>query len=246
VQAVLFDIYGTLLLSERNDPGTDGKLDEVTRTRLRGFVKKYDIDMTPARLTAAVLEKITAVNRAATAAGRPYPEVNILHIWKDLLGRDDYDTLKLLALEFEMIVHQVRPAGDLAGLFSSLRARGLRLGIVSNAQFYTQPILEYFAGRPLPAVGFDKRLILYSYIYRIAKPSPRLFQKVTDRIVRAGLRPENVLFAGDNPANDIQPARQAGFKTVLFCGNESIIPQADDGRPDAAITDWNQIDRILS
>jgi putative hydrolase of the HAD superfamily len=116
---------------------------------------------------------------------------------------------------------------------------------VSNAQFYTQLILEHYTGRPLAEEGFDKRLILYSYIYRIAKPSIKLFQKVSDRIKEAGLRPEHVLFAGDNPANDITPARRVGFKTLFFCGNTSVVPQADDGRPDAVITDWQQIERIL-
>jgi putative hydrolase of the HAD superfamily len=244
IRAVLFDVYGTLLLSERNNPGPDGRPDAPTLARLAAFTEKYRIRTEPAALVAAFLELISAVNRAAAAAGRPFPEVNVIHVWSRLLGRRDYDELKRLSLEFEMIVHHCRPAGDLNALFTFLRSRELRLGVVSNAQFYTQLILEYFLGRSLPEAGFDKKLILYSYIYRVAKPAEILFQKVTERLKKRGLLPEHVLFIGDSPVNDIAPARQAGFKTALFSGTDAAVRVLQPAG-DAVITDWNQIGRIL-
>ena len=245
VKAVLFDVYGTLLLSERNNPGPDGRPDEATLERLKAFVVKYGLALEAERLVPAFLGLIDKTNKTAATRGVAVPEVNVIHIWHRLLGGGDYRTLKRLALEFEMIVHHCRPAGDLAALFAFLRSRNIMLGIVSNAQFYTAHILEYFLGRSLTGAGFDKKLILYSYIYRNAKPSEKLFQKAVTRVTQRGLHPDNVLFAGDSLENDIRPAGRAGFRTALFCGSAATVRPAADIGIDAILTDWKQIERIL-
>ncbi len=245
VKAVLFDVYGTLLLSERNNPGPDGRPDKATLERLKTFAVKYGIALEAERLVPAFLDLIDTTNKTAAARGVGVPEVNVIHIWHRLLGGGDYRTLKRLALEFEMIVHRCRPAGDLAALFAFLRSKDIRLGIVSNAQFYTAHILEYWLGRPLTEAGFDKKLILYSYIYRHAKPSAKLFRKAVTRVTQRGLHPAQVLFAGDSLENDIQPAGRAGFQTALFCGSAATVRPAADLRIDAVLTDWNQIEHIL-
>jgi putative hydrolase of the HAD superfamily len=132
-------------------------------------------------------------------------------------------------------------------LLRECRQARLRLGIISNAQFYTPFLLKWLVGAALTDFGFSPELILWSYRWGHAKPSPVLFETARERLAGHSIPPHHVLYVGNDMRYDILPAQQAGFQTALFAGDaRSLRWRRDDARcrrhqPDLVITDLRQL-----
>ena len=159
------------------------------------------------------------IARAHAASPHPFPEIDIREIHAqlhpDLPPRD----IEALALDHERRTNPVAPMPGAADTLRRLAASGIVLGLVSNAQFYTVPILEEALGASLTELGIDPELRVFSYLERRAKPDPFLFEILRDRLARRGIAAAEVLYIGNDVRNDIDPARATGFRTALFAGD---------------------------
>jgi putative hydrolase of the HAD superfamily len=280
IKAVLFDIYGTLLISASGDIGLDGS--EAERVDLRALLATVGIDWDakqtgrphgPAQrpikaeyqaqreplidLHEHLSNAIEADHARTRAGGTRYPEVDIRSIWATVLAevglRPTPPQLEQIALEYECRVNPVWPMPGLAELLSALRQRGLALGIVSNAQFYTPLILEAFLGQPPAALGLDPHCSAWSYQLREAKPSTAIYQVALDGLAREhDIRPDQVLYVGNDRRNDIWPAQQLGLKTALFAGDaRSLRLREEDSAlagvsADCIITKLAQVEALIN
>jgi len=230
IRAVLFDIYGTLVISASGDIGLAEERD--TTSAFAAALEAADITA-PAAATPAWLEQaIHAFHARRRAAGTEFPEVDILTIWEEVLGGETpaaRDKLARLAVEYECRVNPVWPMPGLARLLEDLRPRALVLGIVSNAQFYTPLILEGFLGAPLADLGFDAACCAWSYRLLEAKPSTRIYQVALAGLDRVhGIAPSEVLYVGNDLRNDIRPASLIGYRTALFAGDTRSLRLRED------------------
>jgi putative hydrolase of the HAD superfamily len=93
-------------------------------------------------------------------------------------------------------------------LLESLRARGLKLGLVSNA-FDPGWLLH----RDLEQMGLTQRLdfSVFSSEVGTRKPHPAIFERALEAL---GVEPENALFVGDRLYEDIRGAGELGMTTV--------------------------------
>jgi putative hydrolase of the HAD superfamily len=129
----------------------------------------------------------------------------------------------------------------------TLQHRGLKMGIISNAQFFTPLLFEWFLGAPPAPLGFDDDLTLYSYQCGEAKPSQSLFDICASRLRDLGFPPESVVYIGNDMLNDIVPAANAGWQTALFaCDRRSLRLRRNredclKRHPDLVITDLRQL-----
>jgi putative hydrolase of the HAD superfamily len=110
-------------------------------------------------------------------------------------------------------------------LLESLRDRGLRLGLVSNA--LDPPWLLH---RDLDQLGVAGRLdaAVFSSEVGWRKPHPAIFERALDAL---GVEAPNALFVGDRLYEDVGGASQLGMRTVQalwFRADE----QADGAEPD--------------
>lgn len=250
IRALLFDIYGTLVISASGDIGLAGNQDEkiAFHAALAAAGVEAPAGKGPADLKAA----IRTFHTERRSAGVQYPEVDIRDMWFSVLGSGA--GLERLAVEYEGRVNPVWPMPGLAEVLARIRDSGLVLGIVSNAQFYTPPMLEAFLDSPLTDVGFDPECCAFSYCLLEAKPSTRIYQEALDGLERKhGISPAEVLYVGNDIRNDIWPAAKVGCRTALFAGDaRSLRLREDDSEcagvhPDRVVTDLRQIpDRILS
>ena len=95
---------------------------------------------------------------------------------------------------------------DTVGTLSSLRASGLKLGLITNGSARMQSRkLECLALAPM----FDTMLI--SDAEGIHKPDPQIFQRA---MARLGVDPGQAVFVGDHPEVDVAGARAAGMWSV--------------------------------
>jgi putative hydrolase of the HAD superfamily len=172
--------------------------------------------------------------------------VRIERLWAELLGLDAVRA-RAFAVEYEALVNPVWPMPGLRSALNSLRQQGLLLGILSNAQFYTQLLFECFLGAGARALGFREELVLYSFDVGLAKPSPRLFQTARQRLEALGVAAGRALMVGNDAARDLAPARKAGFQAALFAGDARSLRGAEEaGEANAVVTDLRQLPRLLA
>jgi len=120
-------------------------------------------------------------------------------------------------------------------LLAHARARGLRIGIVSNWSPRLPALLDALA--LTPEVDF----VLCSAIERVEKPDAALFERA---LQRAGVAAHEALHAGDDVERDVLGARRAGLRAVLV---DHAGSHADwDGVFAPRVTDLAGLDRIVA
>jgi len=248
IRSVLFDVYGTLVISASGDIGLAGE--QNAQASFDAALAAAGMRATPTAGPHTLEQFIRAFHAERRSAGVEFPEVDILDIWgKVLPSKDD---LARLAIEYELRVSPVWPMPGLVGLLDDLRGRNRVLGIVSNAQFYTPLMLEGLLNSPLPDLGFDAECCAWSYRLLEAKPSTRIYEAALKGLKRIhGIEPPEVLYVGNDMRNDIWPASLTGCRTALFAGDaRSLRLREDDPRcvgviPDRIVTDLRQITEII-
>ena len=225
-RAVIFDIYGTLLIAPPGGVRPDLFADPVLRDILRSF--DHDPPTSPStELHAAVL-------RHHAAAGVEFPEIDLRVLWREILGLPPGTDLTALVEALEAAWHPARPMPGAEQAIGILARSGLSLGLISNAQCNTLAALGGISDL------FAPELTILSYQHGVAKPARALFQILTDRLAGRGITPAETLIVGNDPLHDILPAAAAGFQTALFTGHRDSL-RPGDCTPDLVFTKWSEL-----
>jgi putative hydrolase of the HAD superfamily len=267
VKAVVFDIYGTLLVS------SSGDLDqaEISEKNLKEAFEASNIKVLGNTLNALenILRDFEYTIKICHAEAKknnvPYPEIDIMAIWEIVLlharrkrlieFNGDANIIRMTCI-FEFLSNKVYPMPQMQETLLKLSENGIPLGIVSNAQFYTPVVMNYFLNRTVglneDIMHFDPELTVYSYRLGIGKPDTALFEDLVPILKRKyKLRPSEVLFVGNDMLKDIYASSRVGFKTALFAGDKrSLRMRAEDSRinglkADHIITELHQVLEIV-
>lgn len=204
-RAILWDVYGTLLAAQRGDLDSLMRRQHELTAAFEQTIREFHLDLSAETLRRDFLAAIAARRPAGVA----HPEIRIEEVWRKLApGAPARD----IALYFERQANPKQPMPGARETLLALKERGLRQGIISNAQFYTRIELSELLGDDF----FDPSLIFLSCDIGVAKPDPTAFRRAAEVLARDGITPAECLVVGDSPANDIAPAREAGFRAVLF------------------------------
>lgn len=95
---------------------------------------------------------------------------------------------------------------DTPAVLNALRARGLTLAVISNADGRVEADLERCGLRPHFATVVD------SHVVRVEKPNPAIFHLTLERLQEP---PAAALYVGDVFSIDVLGARRAGMDAVL-------------------------------
>jgi putative hydrolase of the HAD superfamily len=249
--AVLFDVYGTLIVSASGDIDAS---DQASRVDAMASALGPDLDPTQA---VAALDTILADGHAAARrAGIEHPELEIRDVWAALHDRlrpgepgPDAAEIELQIAEYEAVTNPTWPQPGAAASLDALSSAGFVLGLVSNAQFYTREMLRV----SLPAAAdLPADLVVLSYQHRHAKPDTLLYERAAEALRTRGIEPDQVLFVGNDRLKDILPASRTGFRTALFAGDaRSYRPRDGDVRlidvvPDLVLTDLAALNQCLA
>jgi putative hydrolase of the HAD superfamily len=246
VKCLLCDIYGTLFISASGDIGSSGPPDQKS-AQLDRLLSRYGQSITAEKVLEGLHRAIRASHAESRGRGVDHPEVVIETLWEKVLAFDDPQRLRTFAVEFEMIMNPVWPMPGLEKLLEYCRCNGIALGIISNAQFFTPYLFEWLLEATPVQLGFDAELVWYSYRHGYAKPSPALFEMARKTLAGRGIEPHQTAFIGNDMRNDIRPARQAGFQTILFAGDKRSLrlrqddPSCQGLAPDMVINHLNQL-----
>jgi HAD superfamily hydrolase (TIGR01509 family) len=144
---------------------------------------------------------------------------------------DDGELLQFLEAEHAAWAPARQLASTTHALLESLRERGLRVGLVSNA--FDPPDLLH---RDLADFGVAPLLDVAVFSSEIGrrKPDPAIFRHALERIA---VEPGAALFVGDTLATDIAGAAALGMHTC-----QAVWFRADEGGPDADFQAFTQMD----
>lgn len=99
------------------------------------------------------------------------------------------------------------PFPETVETLTSLRGKGLKLGVISNLEtHYINPFFD---------LGLDKLVDSYLLSCRIGimKPDARIYQKMADELM---LKPQNMLMTGDSEYCDVKGPEAIGMNAVLL------------------------------
>lgn len=272
IKAVVFDLYGTLLISgageicpagtewagvvEASHKGTMPRSeDREVDARANSFAREQ-FGEKGERFFRVYQETIIRHQDQRRSFGVAFPEVDIREVWGDALAAlglppREADEIEDLSVRFECAVNPVWPMPRAGEVLEQVRSSGLKMGIISNAQFYTLPVMEGLFGKTLDELGFDPSLRVFSFQVREGKPSPRLFDDLAAKARECGVEPGQIFYLGNDMSKDVLPARAVGFKTGLFAGDAESLRLGVHSNSesvllaDAVITDLAQIPRLL-
>lgn len=228
IKAVIFDVYGTLLLGGgpvRHDPAADEEL----ASYLIGHGLRFD-----GSITAALADAVGKSRAASTAA---FPEVDLRALWADVLQRDIDEPLFIALEDIRQPVVLMPQAREALEAISFLP-----LGLISNAQANTIPVLERLTGLCDP---FAPDLCMLSYLHGEAKPSDALFKSLIAALTVRGMEPSEAVIIGNDPYHDIAPAKDHGFRSILAMADHASLRPGDPALADAVVTDLRQIADLL-
>lgn len=245
IRAVLFDVYGTLIISGCGDVGTsiEGQQADALLAALESL--GITLPCSAEEAIETLQETIARHHAQLRATGITYPEVNIIEVWRETcveLGGLKIDAARL-AVEFEARANPTWPMPGLKPCLAGLVRRGMVTGLISNAQFFTPYLFPALLEKTLDELGFAPDLRYYSYEHRHAKPSDWMYRLASKRLASQGIHPTEVLYIGNDMRNDVLPATQVGFRTALFAGDTRSLRQREGDpllekiQPDAIILD---------
>ena len=267
VKAVIFDIYGTLLISSSGDidPATFTEENMKKALEAGGFNLNVINTAVYSFLLQQLPVKVASNQQELKLKGHPYPDIDIFKVWNEMLAeaereglmqRSGMESLAETILVFEVLSNRVFPMPGMRETLQKLKEKNIPLGIVSNAQFYTPILMNYFlTGQVHPSQHidlFEPELSVFSYKELKAKPDVALFEKFIPGLKeKYGILPEETVFVGNDMLKDVYTAKNAGLQTVLFAGDErSLRLRENDERvkglfPDFIITELKQLLDII-
>ncbi|HEX7254766.1 MAG TPA: HAD family hydrolase [Gaiellaceae bacterium] len=210
LEAVLFDWGGTLMQDEWSDEiALEGHTAGLAALGREGLP------------TAEAFTRYLADNEAELFL-RGEDEIDIADVMRRSfadhgLELEDDDVLLFLQASHDVWASYYALAASTHALLEALRARGLKLALVSNTaspEWLLLPVLE--------RQGLVERVdavVLSSEVGK-RKPHPAIFERA---LAELDVRPERALFVGDRVDADVFGASRAGMRTV-----QALWFRADD------------------
>jgi putative hydrolase of the HAD superfamily len=279
IRAVIFDVYGTLISYWKPEFDDETAKEQELSIAFRLLIDRFEMEPALIRMNAEgspvktlydLYHGLIALDHEKSrTAGTEFPEVRIERIWGIIimmLRRHGYDPFRVQLgddaecgrcmayfYNFHALGRRLYP-----GVVSTLKAlhdANIKIGILSNAQFYTALDLTLlFREQSKDAVDdylelFESDLIFYSCDHGVSKPSPVLFRKLFDTLYEYDILPGQTIFIGNDLSADIGPAQAIGMKTAFFTGDcRSAFTRgaADTLVPDLVFKNYAELPDMIS
>lgn len=197
VKAVLFDWRGTLVVTLRNSAWIEYALQQIGRDSSRDAVARISQALAAAVKHPDVQSTWDRVDESAELHRATYARLfRVAGLDKDLGDA-------LYAIESDPVHNPF--ADDVSETLGTLRAAGVRVGIVSDIHFDLRPV---FADAGL--AGLVDSYVL-SFEHGVQKPDPRIFRIALDEVA---VDAAEALMVGDRAGHD-GAAVELGIRTLL-------------------------------
>ncbi|NIK76799.1 putative hydrolase of the HAD superfamily [Paenibacillus castaneae] len=198
IKAVLFDLDGTLL-------DRDTSLALFVHNQYNRLPQLHEIDK------GEYMRSFIALD-------------NHGYVWKDKVYQQLIEEFSIKGLSWEELLHDYvnrfkeHCVGypNLMSMLNQLKISHIKIALVSNG--FGQFQFDNFI-----ALGIDHFFdeVLISEWEGIRKPDPAIFLRALSKL---GVSPNEALFIGDHPENDIQASRNTGMRAIWKRSNPYAMP----------------------
>ena len=227
---ILFD-YGQTLVAEQKFDGVKG-----TEAVLK-YATKNKYNLTAEQVQA----KANAINHER---GRVDPEKRHMFqievpntMFTPYLYESQGIEVSLSNAEIDMAFWDVaapgKPTEGMEAFLEYLKDSGIRTAVISNIAYDPSVVAERI-NRLLPENNFEFILTSSNYMFR--KPTKRIFDLALEK---AGLKPDEVWYIGDQYECDIKGAINAGLFPVWYIGAIDL-PYTED-KSVMTVISWNEL-----
>jgi putative hydrolase of the HAD superfamily len=227
--AMLFDLWGTLINSDAFDPNLGSAAILQASANPRG-VTLEDVQALGGRV-------VSSVEGREDQSAMEFTQASLLRILEDSFDLRYRKTLLDVEWDFWQAALSVRLIDGVAALLPLVAAMGIRMGVVSNSSF-AAATLEKELDRHGVRGHFD--FVVSSADYGVRKPDPLIFEVALRRL---GLDASRTWFAGDNVGYDIVGARAAGIFPVAFNPRKEIPAAVGEH---AVISRWSELIPLIA
>lgn len=244
LKAILFDVDETLL----DWSGFNGIWRDVEAPHLEGVFRYLATQVHPGLGDDAGRYATEYMRRVHEAWSTGRSSLRSPHVGRLLvdtaiaLGAPDH----VVDMEQCLLAYGWRPAPgtcvfpDVPPVLETLRARGLRMGLVTNSfhpislrdiELREHGLFDFFS---------DCRICAADVGY--LKPHPSIFKAALDRL---GVTADETVFVGDNLTADIAGAQSAGMHAILRVKKPPVPMLSGLVMPDAAINSFDELLGVL-
>lgn len=249
IQAVLWNIYGTLLRI------ADGRLlfrhsqELRMRVALEKTIEEFNMWHSMSRKPGApweyMLTQYDGVLEQQQLRGTKqkgdFPEVDSSAVWGKLIERlvkneytwdesmyGDLDDLSVkVAYFFHMRLQAVEAMAHAVQALQCVADAGLKQGLLADAQPFTvTQMLRAFRGQgklpPLTTL-FEADGMTLSCRLGLRKPSKSIYRHATQQFQQLGISPSAILYISNRLGDDLAEAKRHGMRTVLFAGDADSL-----------------------
>lgn len=237
IEAVLFDLFDTLLLIEK----TDEDIGEKCMRNVYDFLSKNGVKISYEVFRKSYSEVRKQIyERPGAEFDEPHFCTRISKTLQELgYNHDANSPLVRGAAEayMEEFARHVRLDADAIPLLRKLRDSGYKTGIISNFS------IPEGARKLIATHGLENffHAILISGEINRRKPSPEIFIRALNNLKVEALK---AVFIGDTPSIDIEGAKRVGMKTILIRRKDAKI-NALESKPDFIVNSLKEILEIL-
>jgi HAD superfamily hydrolase (TIGR01662 family) len=240
ISVVLFDLGGTLLYFDGNQPEIVAKSDRAMQSWLENAGFQLPVDF-GTRFTSRV-------SKFSAGSDPDFIEITSANFLRTLLAEAGYPSLpdetirRALKAKFAITQERWLLEEDTISTLKALKEQGLHLGLVSNAgdAHDVDALVDKHCLRPY----FEQ--VIISANVGVRKPNPQIFKLALDYFKAA---PETTAMVGDTLGADILGARNAGIASVWITrrANRSDNRAHEDTiQPDAVITRLSELPPLLA
>jgi HAD superfamily hydrolase (TIGR01662 family) len=234
IQAVLFDMFDTIMLIEKNHAFYSPSL-----KRVHEVLVENDVDVEfPVFRDAYIKARDALYIEADARLEEPHFNMRIVNALKSL--GYCFEVWSEVVAEAtnafcEVFMEYVCIDKNAKGVLEKLQGK-YKLGIVSNFA------IPECVDKLLEKHGLDKffDVVVVSAAVNKRKPSPEIFYKALKKI---GVSAENAVFVGDTADADILGAKTAGMKTVFI--ERRVQEEVKQACPDQIIKSLSELTKVI-
>jgi len=192
LRAVIFDLFGTLVdnFSVAEHRKVLGEMAEAVGAPAEEFAGLW-MDTFGQRAAGAFSSVEGNIEYVCTALGVVPDQVGVANAAR---------------MRFELTQRSLGPRRDAVETLTQLRARRLKIGLISDCSAEVPALWPRTAFAPLVHAA------VFSCQVRVKKPDPRIYLLACDRL---GVKPEECLYVGDGSSRELSGAAAVGMKPVM-------------------------------
>jgi len=238
IRAVVFD-FGMTLVSVKQP---NAELDQAFETIANLLTERnYDPVPGPARLRSAIGDTVDAIFSAHEETGELEESDHLATVdaaYRAIgLDLSHEDLIEVITVEQKAWWSGITMGPAAVSVLNLLRASGRKVGVCSNAPYYSPAMHEQF--RHLGLVELVDGVVLSADVgYR--KPSPVIFSRIQELLQTPAI---HTIFVGDRQREDIAGAAKAGMRTVRI--REHFDDDSGVWEADAVIEEISQLPALL-